>query len=139
MPVRSLSSSVLKWPDAQTVDCAVHRWAEQVAREREDVLRIGYFGSYARGDWGVGSDLDLVIVVRHSDRPRERRAVEWDTGALPVPADVLVYTAEEWAALKKESRFSRMLLEETVWVYEQEENGNAHRSRTCPTGVEALH
>ncbi len=120
MPVRSLSSSVLKWPDARTVDRAVHRWAEQVVRGREDVLRIGYFGSYARGDWGVGSDLDLVIVVRHSDRPRERRAVEWDTGALPVPADVLVYTAEEWAALK-ESRFSRMLREETVWVYEQGE------------------
>jgi hypothetical protein len=27
MPVRSLSSSVLKWPDVQTVDLAVRRWA----------------------------------------------------------------------------------------------------------------
>ena len=63
MPVRLLSSSVLKWPDAQTVDRAVRQWAAKVVRSRTDVLRIGYFGSYARGDWGVGSDLDLVILV----------------------------------------------------------------------------
>jgi predicted nucleotidyltransferase len=50
MPVRSLSSSVLRWPDAQTVDHAVREWAQKVVRHREDVLRIGYFGSYARGD-----------------------------------------------------------------------------------------
>ncbi|WP_376791658.1 nucleotidyltransferase domain-containing protein [Thermoflexus sp.] len=51
-------------------------WAERVARERPEVLRIGYFGSYARGDWGVGSDLDLVVIVRRSDLPFERRAVD---------------------------------------------------------------
>lgn len=47
MPVRSLSSSVLKWPDVQTVDLAVRRWAEHIAQHRTDVLRLGYFGSYA--------------------------------------------------------------------------------------------
>ena len=64
MPVRLLSSSVLKWPDAQTVDKAVRRWAEDIHQNRKDVLRIGYFGSYARGDWGVGSDLDLIIILK---------------------------------------------------------------------------
>lgn len=51
MPVRSLSSSVFKWPDKATVERAVQLWAEKVAAQRKDVLRIGYFGSYARGDW----------------------------------------------------------------------------------------
>ena len=58
MPVRSLTSSVLRWPDSQTVDQAVRRWAEKVVRQRQHVVRIGYFGSYARGDWGVGSDTE---------------------------------------------------------------------------------
>lgn len=117
MPVRSLSSSILKWPDAQAVDQAVRRWAEQMARRRKEVLRIGYFGSYARGDWGVGSDLDLIIVVQCSDLPWERRSIEWDTSMLPVPADVLVYTEQEWDALNPEKRFHRTLLQEVIWVY----------------------
>ena len=29
--------------------------------------KIVLFGSYARGDWGVGSDLDLVIILDSSD------------------------------------------------------------------------
>jgi len=117
MPVRSLSSSVLKWPDAQMVDQAVRRWAEKIAQQRQDVVRIGYFGSYARGDWGVGSDLDLVIVVERSDQPFERRAAKWDMIELPVPADVLIYTEEEWQSLGLKRRFSQTVMQETVWVY----------------------
>jgi predicted nucleotidyltransferase len=60
------------------------------------VLEIGYFGSYARGDWDVGSDLDLVIVVAESELPRERRAVVFDTEKLPVPVDLIVHTLSEW-------------------------------------------
>jgi predicted nucleotidyltransferase len=37
-----------------------------------EVVRVGYFGSYARGDWGVGSDLDLIIIVDRSDEPFAR-------------------------------------------------------------------
>lgn len=99
MPVRSLSSSVFRWPDAQTVVESLRQWAAQVARERPEVARIGYFGSYARGDWGVGSDLDLVIVVDETDRAFLMRAVGWDTSALPVPADVLIYTKAEWDSM----------------------------------------
>lgn len=120
MPVRSLSSSVLRWPDAQTVDCAVRDWAEKVVRDREDVLRIGYFGSYARGDWGVGSDLDLVVIVERSDHPFEGRSVEWDLTVLPVPADVLVYTRGEWRILSQQGRF-RQVSREAVWVYFKDE------------------
>lgn len=116
MPVRSLRSSVIKWPDAPTVDAAVRDWSERVMRRRQDVARIGYFGSYARGDWGVGSDLDLVIVVTRSALPFERRAVEWDVTGFPVPADILVYTQEEWEALDRQSRFYRTLTNEAVWV-----------------------
>lgn len=61
MPVKSLHSSVRTWPDVRTVDRAVRQWASEVGQSRKDVLRIGYFGSYAQGDWGVGSDLDLSL------------------------------------------------------------------------------
>ncbi len=118
MPVRSLSSPVLKWPEARAVEQAVRDWAEALGRLRPDVLRIGYFGSYARGDWGVGSDLDLLIIVEHANQPFARRGVEWDVTGLPVPAEVLVYTEAEWQALARAGgRFSRTVAAEAVWVY----------------------
>jgi len=117
MPVRSWNSPVLKWPDAPAVDRAVRVWAERMARRRPEVVRIGYFGSYARGDWGVGSDLDLLIVVRETTVPFQRRGAEWDATELPLPADVLVYSQEEWQALGEESPFHRRVMEEAVWVH----------------------
>ena len=122
MPVRSLNSSVQKWPDRENVDRAVRRWAERVAANRRDVRRIGYFGSYARGDWGVGSDLDLIVIVEDSDRPFERRSTEFDATSLPVPADVLVYTKQEWKSLTAERGFHRTAARETAWVYEPDDS-----------------
>ena len=115
MPVRSLNSPVFRWPDAKAVDDAARRWAAEESRIRKGVLRVGYFGSYARGDWGVGSDLDLVVVVESSTLTFERRAIEWDTTKLPVPADLLVYTNAEWESLA--GRFRDTLDKEAVWVY----------------------
>jgi predicted nucleotidyltransferase len=120
MPTRSLNSAVLKWPDRQSVDQAVRRWAANVVQHRQGVVRIGYFGSYARGDWGVGSDLDLIVVVERSDQPFLRRAATWDMIELPVPADLLVYTEEEWHSLRQQGRFSQALTKEIVWVHDRE-------------------
>jgi uncharacterized protein len=117
MPVRSLGSSVLKWPNKKAVDSAVRLWAEKVSRERKDVQKIGYFGSYARGDWGVGSDLDIVIILDRSCKPMERRATDWDTSELPVPSDLLIYTIDEWEKMKEARRLCRTLMLETEWIY----------------------
>lgn len=63
LPLRSLSSSILKWPDAAAARDAVGIWAADIARRCPEVRSVGFFGSYARGDWGVGSDVDLLVVV----------------------------------------------------------------------------
>ena len=117
MPKRSLSSSVLKWPDRKKVVEALATWAEREAPLHRGLLRLGYFGSYARGDWGVGSDLDLVAVLEESGEPFERRAIHWDLRGIPVPAEILVYTAREWdALLASGSRFARTLQSECIWL-----------------------
>lgn len=120
MPVRSLSSSVLKWPDADQVVQALRKWAGQAVRERRGITRIGYFGSYARNEEGVGSDLDVVVVVKSSEEPFERRSVKWDVSDLPVPADVLVYTENEWKSGVRENSFFQTLERDVVWLYKAE-------------------
>jgi len=107
----------MRWPDAETVRRAAADWAQALARSEPGVVAVGYFGSYARGDASVGSDLDLVVLLRESALPFERRAVPWPSEHLPVPADVLAYTLAEWEALpERRSRFARVLREETVWL-----------------------
>jgi predicted nucleotidyltransferase len=75
------------------------------------VSSIGYAGSYARGNWGVGSDVDLIILVTVTEAALTERARSFDATRLPVPADVLVYTEREWARMDGENR-----LGPTVWV-----------------------
>lgn len=126
MPVRSLSSSVFKWPDATVVRESIHEWAREVLRKRRDILGIAYLGSYARGDWGVGSDLDVVIILTDSAVPFSRRGAEFDTTSLPVPVDLIVYTAEEWQALRRSrTRFYDVACKEAIWLYD----GMAHSAR----------
>jgi hypothetical protein len=104
MPVRSLHTSVLKWPDRRQVERSVAEWADREAPRHPGLLRLGYFGSYARGDAGVGSDLD-------------RRALGWDLSDLPVPAELLVYTRQEWERHQQEGgRFARTLQQEARWL-----------------------
>jgi predicted nucleotidyltransferase len=100
------------------VDRAIRSWTEEQVKRRPEIVGLGYFGSYARGDWGVGSDLDLIAVVKKASKSFERRSAEWDLNDLPVPAEILVYTPAEWEALSRRgSRFARMLNKEVVWTY----------------------
>jgi predicted nucleotidyltransferase len=110
-----LNSSVLAWPDREVVDRAVRQWARQAAKAHPEILRIGYFGSYARGDWGVGSDLDLILIVDRVAGPFERRNLGFELTGLPVPADTLVYTQAEWEKMAG-TRFGRTVRAEAVWV-----------------------
>jgi predicted nucleotidyltransferase len=82
-----------------------------------ELLKLGFFGSYSRGDWGVGSDLDLIAVVETTTQPFENRAMDWDYSDLPVPVDLLIYTIEEWKRLEaEETRFIKTMRKETVWL-----------------------
>jgi predicted nucleotidyltransferase len=67
------------------------------------VAAVYLIGSCARGDWGVGTDLDFIIMVHRGNLPMIRRSIGVDTSALPVAADVQVYTQAEWGQLDAES------------------------------------
>lgn len=118
MPVRSLRSSVMRWPDRESVHKALSTWVGVLLRDRADIVRVGYFGSYARDDWGVVSDLDVVAVIVASDAPFGQRTLGAGVLDLPVSVDLIVYTEEEWRSLAlRDAMFYRKIAEEVVWVY----------------------
>jgi len=68
---------------------------EEYVQKGPDALRIGYTGSYVRVEWGVESDLDLVVTGEHCGQPSRRRTLEWDVTSLRVPTDVLACAPAE--------------------------------------------
>ena len=124
MPVRSLNSPVLKWPRRDEVKKALLQWVNTKLATYPEIIRLGYFGSFARDNWGVGSDLDLIAIIQDSAIAFERRPLTWNLDMLPVPADILIYTRKEWQdMLKKGGRFVDMIEKEAVWIWPENSHG----------------
>ncbi|HHW10127.1 MAG TPA: nucleotidyltransferase domain-containing protein [Firmicutes bacterium] len=119
MPVKSLNSSVLKWPKRQEIFDVLSHWVQKTINSRSDIQKIGYFGSFARNDWGPGSDLDLIVIVNDAVEPFGRRSLGRDVLELPVSVDLLIFTMDEWRRHEKmNSRFYKTIQNEVVWIYE---------------------
>jgi len=69
--------------------------AVRIASLHTEVVKVLLFGSFAREDYGVRSDMDLLIVVRHSDEPARERIGRFLEHAPAYPTDMLVYTESE--------------------------------------------
>jgi hypothetical protein len=92
-------------------------WARTQQDQNPDLLAVGVFGSYGRGDAGVGSDLDLVLLLKACELPIWERLRRWDTGALPLACDLLVYSRKEWQSLPQwNPRLAAALGQDTRWL-----------------------
>jgi hypothetical protein len=66
----------------------------------------------------VGSDLDILIEVSHSEKNFLERGSDYTSESLPVSADILVYTSEELETMRREGgRFIKEFENEHVTVY----------------------
>jgi len=85
-----------------------------------NLKKIIIFGSFARGDYHKGSDLDLIIVGEFKERFIDRigKIIELNDSDLEI--DVMVYTEEEFQKMIKERRpFIEQVLDEGIVVYEK--------------------
>ena len=71
-------------------------------------MRILLFGSSARGDDDAFSDLDLIVVANDiPTRFLDRISRAYDLIEPRFALDLLIYTPEEFAAMKQAQRISR--------------------------------
>lgn len=94
----SLSSVVVKSVDAARVRLAVDQYAKSLLERRPDVEEIVVFGSFAKGTYSPGSDIDLLVVLRGSDKPVRDRIPDLLPGAFPVGIDLVPCTRAELEA-----------------------------------------
>lgn len=97
--------------------------SERLAEEAERITKllvergatlVVVFGSFARGDVGSFSDLDMIAVME-SDLPFIKRLEELYVALLPnVGLDLLVYTPEEFEEMQHRSFVRHALAEGKV-------------------------
>ena len=104
MPVRSLNSAVLKWPEQAAVLNKTKQWAILEGERNKNIKNIYCFGSVVSRNWGVGSDLDILIEVNTSKMSFPLRGLKCDTSRIPVPVEIMVYTTEELNKMQAEKR-----------------------------------
>ena len=92
--------------------------ALRIAANHPEVSRVVLFGSFARGDYGVRSDMDLLIVLKSSDLPIRERIGEFLKECSGYPTDVFPLTeAELEARLQDSDPFWVRALREGVECY----------------------
>ncbi len=107
-------SSLAGTASCRAIESVLHEWAQKQAEQHPDLVRVGYAGAAAQA--GEIGDVDVLLIVAQADLPFAQRAAAWDATGLPVRADLMVYTADEWA-----QRFADVESQPQVnWVFERE-------------------
>jgi predicted nucleotidyltransferase len=83
------------------------------------VLKIIKFGSSVRGELGVFSDIDLLIIMESENTFVERLANIYEK-IQPKEIDILAYTPDEFQRMKEENLFIQHILKEGIKVYERD-------------------
>ena len=94
-----MSSVVIKSIDKLGLHRAVDAYAERLLSDHPEIEEIVIFGSFAKGTYAPGSDVDVFILLRRSDKRVRDRIPDFLPGAFPVGVDIFPYTKDEVLAL----------------------------------------
>ena len=109
-------SARVRYAEAEPIRKAVRDYARDLRNGHPEILSIRWFGSWVRGDAGVGSDVDLCIVLDRSDTPRRERVMDFLPRVFPVGIDLFILTAAEFETLRTEHPSMRKAIDGGIEV-----------------------
>jgi len=93
----------------------------ELARRRQEIARVVLFGSYARDDYGPGSDVDLLLILAHSDKSDRERIGDYLDLDLDLPFEAIALTQQEIdRRLDAGDPFLKTILSEGIQVFPAE-------------------
>jgi len=104
---RSFGGATARFLDGEVVKASLVERAIALSSADPNVAAIYLFGSLARGNYGPGSDADILIVEHLASTPRQiDRPLRYIDAfsRLAVPVDIVVLTVEEVAGMRAEGR-----------------------------------
>ncbi len=106
--------------DEEKVEKAIEEFIKKLSKDA-NVLKIVIFGSFVRGDYAPGSDVDFLIILRNSDKKFVDRIPDFIPQNFPVDVDVFPYTLEEIEKMKKSGNtFIKRIFKEGKVLFERE-------------------
>ena len=87
-------------------------------KKDKEIKLIMLFGSLARGDISTTSDIDMIIVKGTKKKFLDRLDEIYSTLIPNVALDILVYTPEEFEAMKSKNVFVMNAVKEGKMLYE---------------------
>ena len=116
MPSGSSRSASSIYRDRDGILKALRELAEAALERHPDLVRVILFGSLARGDYGLYSDADVLLVLARSSEERYFDRIPGfipDFVAAPIPVEIFPYTEEELRRMERqENMFVRRMLRE---------------------------
>lgn len=103
MQSKSYGSVSVFWFEEAAVREALKRYLDWLKNNKPEVGKVYLFGSLASGIPVPGSDVDLALVVSHSDYSFLERGKFYYPEQFPVDLDLFVYTKEEVRQMEQES------------------------------------
>lgn len=91
---------MIKSVDETLVRRCVDEYAQELLSSNPDVEEIVVFGSFANGTYAPGSDVDIFVLLRRSDKAVRDRIPDLLPGSFPVGVDLFPYTKDELAQLE---------------------------------------
>ncbi len=95
----------------EAVETALHQYAGEL-KKRPEIEGVYLAGSWAKGNYGPYSDVDLMIIVKPVAKSPRDRIPEYLPDKFPVSLDLFIYTREE---LEKND-FAQGLLKTAVQI-----------------------
>jgi predicted nucleotidyltransferase len=121
---KSYGSVTIYSVNKEQISQALERFTAS-CRQRPEVLAIVLFGSFVRGDFGVGSDVDVLIILKDSPLPFLERIPVYQPDRFPVDVDVFPYTWDEiqlgQPVAKEALATGRLLWQQTELDFDGEE------------------
>ena len=109
-------SARVRYAEPEPIRKAVRDYVRDLRDGHPEIRSIRWFGSWVRGDAGVGSDVDLCIIVEGSDTPRRDRTAAFLPRVFPVGIDLFVYTQAEFDALRTKHPSMRKAIDAGIEV-----------------------
>jgi predicted nucleotidyltransferase len=105
---------------------ALKTWAGELRKRKPEVLALGYFGSYATNRCGPGSDLDVLVILEHSEHSRFfDRIPDLYPTSFPVGVDIFAYTKEEIIEMRSDDNpWLRQILKDIIWIFDERDQSN---------------
>lgn len=118
MPKRSYGSAEIRLPSREVLIQNLKREADQMLKEFGEVEEVILFGSLARGDHGIYSDADVLIILSDSSYKRYFDRIPRYTSAFAefdMSVEVFPYTRAELSRMRESGNlFIKSILQEGI-------------------------